>query len=143
MKKPDITDGILNATFEIGRVLRRRMLSAAASGIHMGQLHALALIHEHDGITMIELAQTLSIASPSATSFADRLVELRYVKRKADKKNRKLVLLGITPLGEKMLKKSMAMKRKIFARVLSSLSSQQQHSLFTILTSLLQHNLSA
>ena len=141
--KPDLTDGILQVTFEIGRVLRRRLLSKPHSGIHMGQLHALAFIHEHRGITMKELADMLYITSPSATSFVDRLVQLHYVKRIADKKNRKLVRLGMTPLGQNMLKKNMALKKKIFAKLLTSLSSDQQHSLLALLTTLLKNDLSA
>ncbi len=133
MKRTDVTDGIMQATFEIGRSLRRRMLSSSNSDMHMGQLHCLGLVQEQDGITMKEIATMLQIASPSATSFVDRLVQLGYVLRKQDQKNRKLVRLTITTSGKRILKEKMAGKKKMFQGLLRALSKKDQQTLLTIL----------
>jgi DNA-binding MarR family transcriptional regulator len=134
--KTDVTDGILQATFEIGRMLRKKSLASKAA-IHMGQLHALAFIREQDGITMKELAAMMQITSPSATSFVDRLVQLKYVRRSQHQRNRKMVHLSVTPLGKRVLKEQMAEKKKMFARILTSLSSSDQMTLLVILRKML------
>ena len=133
MVKTDHTDGIIQATFEIGRVLRRRMMSANGKDIHMGQLHALAFIKAKNGITMKELAASMMVTSPSATSFIDRLATLGYVRRVADTTNRKLVRLAITPEGLKVLKRKTAEKKKMFMELFTPLSVADQKSLLTIL----------
>ena len=138
MKRIDVTDGIMQATFEIGRSLRRRMLSSSNSDMHMGQLHCLGLVQEQDGITMKEIATMLQIASPSATSFVDRLVQLGYVVRKQDQKNRKLVRLSITIGGRRILKEKMAVKKKMFQGLLRALSKHDQQTLLTILRTMLK-----
>ena len=85
----------------------------------------------------------LYITSPSATSFVDRLVQLGYVRRKQDRSNRKLVRLSITETGKKILRKKMAEKKKIFATLLASLSSQEQALLLDLLTTVLRNTPSA
>ena len=39
-----LIDGIIQNSFELGRIMRRKMLSADPSDLHMGQIHALAFI---------------------------------------------------------------------------------------------------
>ncbi len=141
--RSDVTDELLQATFEIGRSLRKRMLSIGSKDMHMGQLHALAFIQEKGDITMTQLAAMLQISSPSATSFIDRLVQLKFVERRQDQKNRKLVRLAITPSGKKILKTKMAEKKKMFEKLLSALSPTDQVALLAILRKMLSHSPSA
>ncbi len=126
-------DGLMQSVYDLGRVMRKRMLMCDTGEIHMGQLHALLVIQEKPGITMKELADALRVTSPSATSFIDRLVKLGYVARVHDEINRRLVRLSISPSGMKILKRKMTERRKIFAEILGKLPAADQEALLQIL----------
>ena len=108
----------------------------------MGQLHCLSCIQDQDGITMKELATLLQVTSPSVTAFADRLVKLGYVRRHHDAHNRKLVRLVITERGKKILKETMAQKKRICQRFLRVISSSDRLNLLTILRRMLATSVS-
>ncbi|MEK7217947.1 MAG: MarR family transcriptional regulator, partial [Patescibacteria group bacterium] len=94
-------DAIIHLSFDLSRVIRHMMLCVHEEGVHVNflQIHALALIEQHPGMTMKELAEALRVASPSATSFVNRLVRGKLVSRVRDAKNRKLVRLTLTREG--------------------------------------------
>ncbi len=130
-------DSLVHSVYELGRVMRRRMMTCDTGEIHMGQIHALFLIQEKPGITMKEVADGLRVSSPSATSFVDRLVKLGYVERIHDEENRRLVRLTMSPSGAKFLKEKMAQRREIFAEILGTLSPADQEALLQILRKVL------
>lgn len=135
-------DGLVQSVYELGRVIRKRMMSCDAGEIHMGQVHALLFIQEKPGITMKELADLLRVTSPSATSFIDRLVKLKYVERLHDEENRRLVRLRMTDSGVKILKQKMTERRKIFAEILGQLPDSDQEALLQILRKVLDRSAS-
>ena len=94
------------------------------------------LITENEGMTMKELAQALKITAPSATSFVNRLVALRWVKRHADPKNRKLVRVKVTENGDKMLRESMQEKNRILRKVFGLMREKDQNEFARILQEL-------
>src|SRR5438045_450401 len=97
-------DRILASWMKTGRIMRQRMSSLQKEkGMNPLQLHGLIIIREHDGITMKEFADHLRVTSPTATSFANRLVKLGWITRKHDLKNRKLVRLHISLSGQKIV----------------------------------------
>lgn len=130
-------DGIVESVYQLGRIMKRRMVACGSGEIHMGQIHALFLIQERSGITMKELAEALRVSSPSATSFVDRLVKLKLVERQNDEQNRRLVRLKITPEGVRFMKEKMDQRRKIFSEVLGTLSPKDQEDLLCILQKVL------
>ena len=135
----DVTGQLIHSTFEIGRLLRTKMMVCAPDDMHMGQLHALVFIREQEGITMKELAKLLHVTSPSATSFITRLEKMGYVKRTHDKENRKLVRVTLTPSGRKILESKMTEKRCIVEKILSGLTIQDQKSLLSLLQKMIDH----
>ncbi len=132
----DLMDGIIQKTFDFGRIMRKKMMKADKGDLHMGQLHILSFIQEQPGITMTDIADLMRVSSPTATSFVDRLVKLEYIVRRHDTENRKLVRLDLTELGKNKLKEKMAEKKRIIADVLSVLSPEDQKSLLSILTTI-------
>ena len=129
--------GIIQSTFDLGRVLRKKMHSSDPSDLHMGQIHALAFIKEFPGITMSKVADMLQVSSPTATSFVERLVRMGYVTRHHDEKNRKFVCLEVTSQGMRILESKMTEKRKIIAEVLSVLPEQDQKTLHSLLSKII------
>jgi DNA-binding MarR family transcriptional regulator len=70
----------------------------------------IAILHaamEKDNPSMKDVADMLRIASPSATVIIDRLVENGELVRIEDKEDRRVVRIGITEAGKKILKTGM------------------------------------
>jgi MarR family transcriptional regulator, organic hydroperoxide resistance regulator len=136
-KNEQSIDRLVQAVYDLGRIMRQRMMQCHTGELHMGQIHALLLIQEREGITMKELASLLHVTSPSATAFADRLVRLGYVERMRDPENRRVVRLRILPKGTDMLASKMAERRRIFTEILGILPESDQRILAEILRKVL------
>lgn len=127
---------IMEHWMEITRLLRQHATCATQSKMNPMQMHALMIIREHAGLTMKEFAQLLHITSPSATSFVNRLVKLRWAKRSSDPVNRKLVRLRVTEEGVKVVTIRMKEHAQMMREVFSLLSIADQRSFARILGNL-------
>ena len=78
---------------------------------------------------MKELAKSLHVASPSATSLINRLVKMQWVGRMHDEKNRKLVRLSLTPLGKRILREKHDRRREVLRSIFSLLTPSEQAQL--------------
>ena len=131
----DVPARIIQLWMEITRLLRRTMMKGkpVASSMNPMQMHGMVIIAEHPAITMKEFAALLHISSPSATSFIDRLVKLKWVERSPDADNRKLVHLSILPDGKDALEKAMKEHSVVMHRLFSLLNSSDQEQLEHVL----------
>lgn len=86
---------------------------------------------------MKEIAQHLRIASPTATTFVDRLIAQKVVERKSDAKNRKIVKVHLTTKGAKMLSQQFDAHHKALRKLFATLNVQDQKSLARILETIL------
>lgn len=129
---------IIQLWMEISRLLRRKMLKGKTHDPCMNpmQMHGMAVIAEHPGITMTEFASHLHISSPSATSFIDRLVKLKWVQRVPDQKNRKLVHLRMLPAGREALDRTMKEHSAVMHDLFSLLGGEDQAQLEHVLKNL-------
>lgn len=85
------------------------------------QLDVLRLLHERGRLTVSQLAKELSVTVSAITSLSNRLVNSRLVRRIADKSDRRLVWLDLTPEGKELFEKIHAQRleriRSYFQRV--------------------------
>ncbi len=100
------------------------------------QMHAMLIIREHDGLTMKEFAEFLHVTSPSATSFVNRLVRMKWVKRIADKTNRKLVRLKLSDEGMNCVTTNMKEHSRMMRDLFSLLTLADQKEFARILGNL-------
>jgi len=134
----NLATALVSLTLDISRSIRQEVSHGRRKGAaNLLQLHALAFIEEHPSTTMKAFSQALHVASPSATTFIDRLVKFGWVKRQFNPKNRKLVLLSLTPMGKRMLGRSRAEKSVIIHGLISRIPSKDQRHLLRILNRLL------
>ena len=133
------SDDLIDLTFEVSRRMRKVMACADKDEKSMNwlQMHALSLISEHEGITMKEVAAFMKISAPSATSFVNRLVKMKWVERVTDVTNRKLVRLRMTDEGKKMLVEKIAQKKNMMRGIIDLLSSDDQEQMIRIYQNLL------
>ncbi|MFA6039142.1 MAG: MarR family transcriptional regulator [Candidatus Peribacteraceae bacterium] len=132
------SDAIIRYSFGLTRVIRHMMICLQEEGITVNflQIHALALIEDHPGMTMKELADVLHVASPSATSFVNRLVRSKLVSRSHDAKNRKLVRLTLTKEGKVTLREKRTKRTALLKEHLHLLTREEQRQLANILKKL-------
>jgi len=141
MKKKSVKDAtkgdIWAVWMDVARLMRRRMIgSMSKEQINPLQVFGLIVINDHEGLTMKEFAQYLHVSSPSATSLADRLARVRWIVRKTDAKNRKLVRLHLSKLGKRVMTTKMNGHMDAIHGVFQLMNEKDRTDLFRIL-----HNL--
>ncbi len=126
--RKDPLDRLIESTYDFGRFMRQQMMGGMSTGKggNLLHVHTLFLISEQRGMTMKELAQSLHVSSPSATSLVDRMVKMQWVARMHDEKNRKLVRLTLTPLGKRILKQKHDMRRNVLRHIFGLLTVAEQ-----------------
>ncbi len=135
------SDQLIDAVFEFGRQMHRRC--AEKKDGNWLRMRALGLIAENDGMTMTAFAEALDVTSPSATSFAGKLVDLGWVARRADRKNRKLVRLHLTQAGAVALQEQMLAHREMIRSIHAAISPEDQLQLLRILRQMISATRSA
>jgi DNA-binding MarR family transcriptional regulator len=106
--------------YALRQFLRFSENAARAAGLTPQQHQALLAIKGFPGrdrITIGELAERLQILPHSAVGLADRLVGEHYVRRVADRKDRRQVRLALTVHGENILEKLSAVHSEQLQRV--------------------------
>lgn len=74
----------------------------AGLGITPSQVNALLVLYFNDNLTMGQLSAEIYLAESAATRMVNRLVNLNLVKRKGDKKDRRLVRVTLTAYGRQL-----------------------------------------
>jgi DNA-binding MarR family transcriptional regulator len=94
--------------YQIRRFLRGRELAARAAGIAPQQYQLLLQLKglDADGPTTVgALAERLQVRHHSAVGLVDRLARRRMVARRRDQRDRRGVVVGLTPRGEAVLRR--------------------------------------
>lgn len=84
----------------------------------IAEANAIYVIGPHEPKTMKQIAEALGVAVSTPTRTIDRLVEKGLVNRNVGKKDRRKLLIQLTPEGKELLKRmdeeGMLMARKMF-----------------------------
>jgi DNA-binding MarR family transcriptional regulator len=103
------------------------MLKCASServlrlGISMAQLHILYTLQRHGQMPMSRLAEVLNVSLSNATGLIDRIEERGFVERTRVPEDRRVVLIRVTPAGERMLGEIDALSDELLRSVLGHL----------------------
>lgn len=95
------------------RVLRR--------GISVAQLHILYMLKRHGQMPMSRLAEVLNVSLSNATGLIDRIEERGFVERTRVAEDRRIVLIRVTEVGERMLSEIDALTDELLRSVLGHL----------------------
>jgi len=73
--------------------------------VNLSQHHLaiLNLLDENKSLVISEFVETLSITKPQMTASADKLVEMGYIERNNDIKDRRKIYLSITKKGKEII----------------------------------------
>lgn len=119
------------------KILPQGEKSAVVDPFTCLRVHVLEYILEHQHTEMKELSEFLSITPPSTTSLINRLVRAGSIIRVQDKKDRRKVLLKITPKGKAMLTKGKEHIEEHMGKMFTVLSNTELDQFITIVKKLL------
>lgn len=89
------------------RIVRATHRPYAAEWIHldlsMGQLKTLMTLASRQPATVSEIAETLEVGKPAASTLVDRLVQLGYAQRTEDSEDRRRTQVSTTAAGSDLV----------------------------------------
>jgi DNA-binding MarR family transcriptional regulator len=91
----------------------------------MRQLHVLSAVARMEGLTVHQLAETLNIATPTASGLVDRLAEKGLLERVGDEADRRVRHLHLTPTGEETIGQMDTAFDRLLNEMLDSLDSDE------------------
>ncbi len=90
-------------------------------GVSMTHLHAMAVLERHGPLSMSGLAERLDIVLSSVTGLVDRMAERGLVERIRVPDDRRVVLVGLTDRGRRLLEEMDLLRSDLLSRVLARL----------------------
>jgi DNA-binding MarR family transcriptional regulator len=94
-------------------------------GVSMAQLHIMYTLQRTGEMTMSHLADWLNVSLSNATGLIDRLEERGYISRDRVPTDRRVVIVRVTPDGERMLGEVDALSDELLRSVLDRLPASQ------------------
>lgn len=105
----------------------------------MLQVQALKTIQENSPITASELASKLQMSPSAITQMTDRLIKTKFIARKTDKNDRRLILLSLTNEGEEHLNSILKKMEQKANQILAPISTQDLQKIVNIFENFLQN----
>lgn len=140
MNKQKLLEEFFSTIFKIRRLTEKphNTMSIEQRIATMLQLQALGFLKHNSASTVSQLSKFLATSSSSTAQLTDRLFNSGWIKREADKKDRRVIHLSLTPKGEKHF---LEIKRKKFAKMgkfLRVLPETDLEQLVTIMSKVLK-----
>lgn len=131
-----VTTKLIDTIFSLSRCMREKTGSKSqVAELSMVQIQTLIFLAKSPA-SMKDIAQYLHIELPSATSLIDHLVEMNFVLRKQDAKDKRSIQISLTTTGKQLLQKAKKAKKERLARFFSTLSIEEKKQLLSILQKL-------
>ena len=94
------------------------------------QFYGLCAVKYYGQMTMTALSAAMHMSKQNSTKLADRLVELAYVERNFDEKDRRVIRLRISEKGAAYLEKSLFSRTQRLVAKMEQLSQKDQDEFF-------------
>jgi DNA-binding MarR family transcriptional regulator len=106
-------------------VLRRAHPALDAEGISMGQFWALHLVSSLQSASLSTVARRLSVSAPTVCAKVDDLERAGLITRHRSERDRRTVVLSLTPKGRKVEARIWNQLGQLMGRAASDLSSEE------------------
>ena len=138
---PASTEGLLDAVVDqlhemIGMMRCAGTGRMVRSGISMTHLHILWLLEHHGDLTMGRLAELVDVSLSNASGLIDRMEERGLVERVRVPDDRRVVIVRVSPEGERIRDEIEAIKQDQMRSILGNLYVDQLTRLFGAVTDL-------
>jgi DNA-binding MarR family transcriptional regulator len=111
---------------ELARRLRPRAPRDGATPLSLAQIKAMYHLAQHGEEKMSELARGLDISLPATTDLVDRLAAAGHVERVRDERDRRIVLVRLSPDAQARMEPVLAIRRKAVEETLAQLDEGEQ-----------------
>lgn len=119
---------------EIMRGFARRQHSDIFKGkITLPQLLILDILNSQGASKMTDLAKKMKVTTAASTGIVQRLVVQGYVLREYDEKDRRLIMIKLSPKGSEILKKINQQRTQLVTRIFSQISEDDRAEYLRIL----------
>jgi DNA-binding MarR family transcriptional regulator len=116
----------------IGKNIRiANFIDSVRRGLTLSQVTALLLLKEARGGTMPvgQIAHELGVSLPTASGLVDRLHREGLVDRVVNVRDRRVVLVRLTPEGRSVIQRMLRVLSDLLGRLLADLTEAEQESL--------------
>ncbi|HTK60453.1 MAG TPA: MarR family transcriptional regulator [Candidatus Baltobacteraceae bacterium] len=140
MRASDRLHRLTGVFFALKRAMHerlRRSHGAVRGHADMPRLAVLGFVRGRGEATMKDIAGFLCVSPPSATALVDGIAAAGLLARRQDPKDRRSVLLRLTPKGERLLAAGMRKAEAAMARMLGRLDAAEQDRLIALLEKLI------
>ncbi|RJX20330.1 MAG: MarR family transcriptional regulator [Desulforudis sp.] len=138
----DRLDHCLGRADEIMGMLMRQLHIRMAQYVPPTMTHSQFLICrqilQHQRITVSELAEMLGVSLSAVTAAADKLCDAGFVVRQRDERDRRLVWMELTPVGEGAISGGMETWRQTLRGYFAQLPLEDVEKLVQVLEKLLE-----
>ena len=107
-------------------------------GLTTTQLRLMFTLLQQDGVSVSGLAQAMGLSPSAMTGITDRLVRSRLIRRKADRRDRRLVRIYLTPEGKSLLEEMDVAGKAYVNEIIRQLGRERVEALVDSLTEFLE-----
>lgn len=136
VKVPEEISRIEEQLRRLAQHVGRDLGSISEHLVPAAQLDVLRCLYQRGRLTVSQLATELRVTASAITSVSNRLVGSRLVRRIADKSDRRLVWLDLTPQGKELFEKIHAQRLERIRRYLCRVPESEMTTLVDTLTRL-------
>ena len=112
---------------ELGKAISKSMpIQARREGVSTAQVKAMVHLFEYGPLTMGELAEGLSITTPSATGLINPLADMGFVVRERDEEDRRVVRVLLSEHAEQLSHEILDQRIAEVAAALEGMSVEAQ-----------------
>ena len=136
---PERPDPLVDAVLSASRVLvaiAARSLADAGEHVTLPQYRALVVIASRGPQGVAELAEAISVTPPTASRMCERLVRRGLVNRRADRRDRRHVRVGLTRAGRRIIDDVTRRRRAEIASLVANVPKEARVSVVEALQQL-------
>ncbi len=116
------TDPAIKLQHFATRLIRIARSTHKEHSLSSAQYSVMALLNNHPGLTVVELARRESVAHPTMSRLITGLIKIGFVSRTVDPADKRSGLLRLTPAGQKLYLEVAERRIALFRMLLSQLS---------------------
>ena len=98
----------------------------SGEGLSMRQYQALIIVGASGGLAVSELCGRLAVASSTGTELVGRMIDMGFLEKRRERRDRRRMLLSLTAEGEELLARRGNDLVEIFERILASLPDDRR-----------------
>ena len=125
--------------FMVREFARREDNDLTRGKISCPQMVALHHTADYGEVKVSEIARILSINKSSASALLDRLIKQKLMGRRPDKGDRRVVWVGITAQGRKVISQIMGQKRQSIKAIFAPLTARERRQYLSVLLKVKSH----